>query len=135
MDSVDEGSHWVYRGPVVLALVLALTTIGVPVDTQQHSWRMTCFGVALVPQQSLQICMWRGTMAPNHDAGPYYPMMGVALPVRRVGFWYQSQAGQLPTYLMTFPLPTWPLSTLTVGAGLLAWGLDLRRRGKPQSGR
>ena len=62
-------------------------------------------------------------------------MMGVTLPVRRVGLWYQSRAGQLPTYLMAFPLPTWPLSTLTVGAGLLAWGLDLRRRGKPQSGR
>ena len=135
MDGGDERGSWVYHGLAMLTLVLALVTIGVLADTQQHPWRTTCFDVPLVPAQSLQICMWRGTMAPNRDAGPFYPMMRVTDPVRRVGLWYQRRTGEIPNYLMAFPLPIWPLSTLTVGTGLLAWGLDLRRRGKPQSGR
>jgi hypothetical protein len=135
MDGVDERSYWVYRVLTMLALVLVLVTIGVWADTQQHPWRTTCFDVPLVPEQSLQVCMWRGTMAPNRDAGPFYPMMRITVPVRRVGLWYQPRAGELPNYLMAFPLPIWPLATLTIGVGALAWGLDLRHRGKRQSGK
>ena len=135
MDGADERGYRVYRAAAILALVLALITLGVLAGTQQRPSHTTCFDVPLVPAQSLQICMWQVTGAPNHDAGPYYPMMGVALPVRRVGLWYQPGAGQLPTYLMAFQLPIWPLSALTTCAGLLAWGLDLRRRGKCKGGR